>query len=351
MSRLALTPVFLLVLPCAALAQGTSSQRNTTQPGASSSLTIRGRIFTPQGGPLEQQVRVTLKTMSQAVVQEIFSDSVGNFEFRGVPVNNYEIVVWATDRYETTTERIEIYARASRMVFQNIFLKEKEDRNANSKPKGSVISVGELSMKVPKVAEDHYRRGLKLVTQKKYEESIPHFLAAIETFPAFYRALNDLGVQYLRLRRFDEALDVLNRAIGIAPNVPHALVNVAEVKIERGEDAEAVPLLQRALELDASNWLVHTLLGVTYYHQGDYPHAKNEFDRALLMGEMPTVAVNYLYVANVYIRQRDYPKAIAECEKYLKDYPKGPDVPEVQSKVALMRATMDGDTIAITSRP
>ncbi|MBI4469169.1 MAG: tetratricopeptide repeat protein [Acidobacteria bacterium] len=310
-------------------------------------FTIRGRIYMPSGAPADEQLRVTLKTFSQGIAQELYSDSVGNFEFKNIPSNSYELVVWGTDRFETTTERVEVYGRMGRIVPQNIFLvpKEKERKPRNA---GSVVSVGELRAKIPRDAERSYQRGTKLVKEKRYDESIAFFRQAITVFPEFFQALNDLGVQYVRLKRFDEALEVLHRAIALAPKAPQPWINVGHAMIQRGTPEEALVPLGQAVELDSSIWLTHLLLGIVHYRAGDYLSAQQEYEKALVLGEMPQVAVAHLHIANIHIRQRDFTRAIRDCERYLKSAPDGLDAPEALAKVNLMRQTMTGETIEIS---
>lgn len=331
--------------------EGGNTRGSGDRAPASSSFNIKGRIYTPVGAPVDEQLRVTLKTFSQGIVQEIFSDSVGNFEFRNVPNNSYEIVVWGTDRFETATERVEVFGRVGRVVFQNVFLLEKEKRKESSRSRGSVVTVGELKAKIPKEAEQSYERGTKLAREKKYEEALPHYRHAIEVCPEFFQALNDLAVQCTRLKRYDEAIELLQKAKTIAPGAPQPLINLAHVYLLREDDAEAFGLLNRAIEIDSSNWLAHLLMGTALYRRDDFHRAQQEFDKALLMGEPPDVAVVYLHVANIHIKQRDLPKAIAQCEKYLKQYPNGPDAAEASEKMNRMRSTMNGEPIKVSDTP
>src|SRR5262245_19963684 len=91
------------------LAQG-GGATNPGSPGRGVSHTIRGKIFMPSGSPPEQRLRVVLELNTGGIVSELFSDSVGNFEFRSLPNGTYKIVTPSDGHiYETAQESVELY--------------------------------------------------------------------------------------------------------------------------------------------------------------------------------------------------------------------------------------------------
>src|SRR5262249_2523996 len=128
----------VLLFSAVALAQGTSgSGTNAPSPGrgASISHTIRGKIFLPSGTPPEQRIRVVLELNTGGIAGEVFSDSVGNFEFRLLPNGVYKVTVPTDNRtYETTQESVELYGSFSRTVTTQVYLKPKNP-DSTFKPK------------------------------------------------------------------------------------------------------------------------------------------------------------------------------------------------------------------------
>ena len=80
------------------------------------------------------------------------------------------------------------------------------------------------SLKIESRAETHNNFGLMLLSQKRYDEAIPHFESASSDVK--YRniaiSLNNLGQTYYLLNRNQEALRTLNNAIRRAPNLCQA---------------------------------------------------------------------------------------------------------------------------------
>lgn len=58
-----------------------------------------------------------------------------------------------------------------------------------------------------------------------------------------------LGMSYLKLRNYSQALSVLSECIEASPDYAPALVGLAQVKLSAGDKKEALSLLNRALEL------------------------------------------------------------------------------------------------------
>src|SRR6188508_794897 len=71
----------------------TSSPPRNSPGATSSSHTIRGKVYLPSGAMPDQRIRVVLELNTGGVAAEIFTDSVGNFEFRGVTANSYKVTV------------------------------------------------------------------------------------------------------------------------------------------------------------------------------------------------------------------------------------------------------------------
>lgn len=332
-----------LVVGCVVMASGLaaaqSGQVERGVPGSAAVHSIRGRVFLPSGAPVESPLRVTLRTATQSVVAETFTDSVGNFEFRLVPNGNYEIVVWETNRFETTVERIEVFSRSSRVFSQNLFLREKET-DSTARPKAGVVSARSPEAAIPKAARKEYERGSKEARRGQAEKAIAHFQRALEQHPDYLQALNDLGVQYMKLNRWSEALAAFERAREIDPRAPHPHVNIGFVRLQERAFAEARDSFQRAVELDPGNWSYRMLLGLAFFQMNDLERAQAEWEKALSLGEPPAVSLVRLHLANLYIRQKDLIRAIEQSERYLKEVPDAPNARDVRERIHKMRQAL-----------
>src|SRR5262245_30239940 len=120
--------VFAALSACSATAnaQAGAGANNPNSPsrGSGVSHTIRGKFLLPSGNLPDQRMRVVLELNTGGVVNEIFSDSVGNFEFRALPNGTYKIVVPPDGRpYEVSQEVVELYGNFARTFSAQIYLK------------------------------------------------------------------------------------------------------------------------------------------------------------------------------------------------------------------------------------
>lgn len=312
--------------------QGTTRTQPTTQ-------TIRGRVYLPSAFPASSQLRVSLRTITQAVIQEAFTDSVGNFEFRNVSGGTYEVVVWETDDTEQSVERIEVESRVSRTFFANVFLKARPE--TESKTAGGVVSVHQLDPNVPKAARREYERGAKEAEKGAREKAISYFEKAVQLYPKYFQAFNDLGVQYSRVNRFADAETAFVKATELDPRAPFPYLNIGYMRIAQKQYQDAVEAFSRVTELDSMNWAGHLWLGVALMETSHYESSKSELETALALGKPPEASSARLYLANLFIRQGDLGKAIEQSELYLEESPKVANADEVRSKIAQMRSLME----------
>src|SRR5205085_8978103 len=140
----------LVALAQLVLAQGgrpSVSHPSPTSGDASSSGSIRGRVFLPDGTPLNQAVRITLLTpqLSQSTT---YTDFQGQFELKGVPTGNYQIEAEADQqRFEIVTQNVQVFKGVPSVI--TITLKEGTDKSGAPAPAHTVVLAGELAKNVP----------------------------------------------------------------------------------------------------------------------------------------------------------------------------------------------------------
>src|SRR6185436_17713889 len=69
----------------------------------------------------------------------------------------------------------------------------------------------------PKAAQQAFDRAMKLSTEAKPEAAIEKMKEAIKEFPDYFEAHLQLGNQFMKLGKLDEALSELDRAREINP--------------------------------------------------------------------------------------------------------------------------------------
>ena len=133
---------------------------------------------------------------------------------------------------------------------------------SRSSPGGESVSVASLNHRVPKAAKKAYERGRKFSDQGDVRRAAEEFEKAVALDPEYAAAHGDLGVQYVRMIRFEEAEAQLRQAIALDPYVSVSHSNLGWVLFHSRNFQEAEKSARSALALSINNDRAHFLLGL-----------------------------------------------------------------------------------------
>lgn len=308
---------FLLFFPATTLAQGGS---------------IRGNVLLPNGGFLNERARITLQT-DRGIRSNVFTDEQGRFQFNGLTPAVYEIVIEAEgDRFEKGRAKVEVFPGAPAIVTINLA----EKKRTNLKSSTKVVSAGELDPSVPGKARKEFERAGELAGSGKTEEAIGRLRKAIEIYPNYLMAHNDLGTHLLAQRKLDEAAAEFRRAIEIDPKAFNPRLNLGIVLVEQKQFAEAVTVLREALALQSDSAAAILYDGFARQGMKDIEGAERQLQLAYNLGG-PPFATALFHLGQIYLDRGDRIRAREAIEQYLRDQPNGPDAPEARKLAKILR--------------
>jgi Flp pilus assembly protein TadD len=125
------------------------------------------------------------------------------------------------------------------------------------------VSAATLRHAVPKAAAKAHERGRKLFASGKFSEALQELEKAVGLDPDFAEAHQNLGAMYLMLDRPAEAEPHIRRAIELNPLSSFAHVDLSAVQLLAGDFAGAESSARRALQLSGSNDWARFMLGAT----------------------------------------------------------------------------------------
>ena len=134
-----------------------------------------------------------------------------------------------------------------------------------------------------------------------------------------------------------EAEATFQHALQVSPKYPLAQIGLGMLLVDQKRYSEAIEHLDAAINLDESFPMAHLNLGVALLEKtpqtaSDLERADKAFHKALALGGTQMAYV-HKFLFNLSLRRRDYPKAIAALEAYLKEAPAAPDAPQVQAMI------------------
>lgn len=167
--------------------------------------------------------------------------------------------------------------------------------------------------------------GDKAYDRKDYARARELLEKAIEFFPNDVTTRNTLGLAYMNLGKYDEAIRWFNEVLSIDPLNAAAYNNLGFTYVESGKDvARGTKLIERAIELDPANPGCLESLGWAHYKAGLLDEAIRDFKRAFLFkDQMPSdlLSTAHYHLAIVYRDKGMAREAIAELEAALRADP------------------------------
>ncbi|MDI6797019.1 MAG: tetratricopeptide repeat protein [Desulfatibacillaceae bacterium] len=144
-----------------------------------------------------------------------------------------------------------------------------------------------------------------------YREALKH-----ESMGHDFRTLSELQLVLAMAGRFEEARQVLGKALKARPDDPGVLCNAGRHMIYAGQPDKALVFLQRAIDLLPDYAPAHDNMGEAYARLGLWEKALESYKQALFLGEETPWLLNnlgtvYLNLNRIEEARKSYEKALA----------------------------------------
>ncbi|MBC7925060.1 MAG: tetratricopeptide repeat protein [Bryobacteraceae bacterium] len=186
----------------------------------------------------------------------------GSFEMPGVAAGNYTLTVRSGEGETLHSEHLVSNAFPARV---NVRLPPETQKGSVLLGLSGSVSLHRLSHKVPRSARKEYEKSIRVGND--HEQAILHLVKAVAIDPEFVEALNNLGSRYIATKRPAEALKVLQQAIDVDSGSDLVLTNFAMASMALSNFADAERAARRACQVDAGNSGARYLLGLSLYGQ------------------------------------------------------------------------------------
>lgn len=160
----------------------------------------------------------------------------------------------------------------------------------------------------PLYKEDlHYHIGVQFMKITKYEEAITELLNALSINPKDPRAHNDIAITYKRLGKIKEAEQHFIKSIESERKFILPVINLCELYIENEQLNESEDIVRSSLNFNPNNPELHYNLGVIYQFMGKYEEALEEYSTVLKLEKFHPMALNNM--ALIYLNLGKYQKS------------------------------------------
>lgn len=298
---------------------------------------VEGAVYGPDSKGMANVV-MTLETQMGVQVDQDITKSDGRYRFAGVVAGVYYISVKPADAaFQQQRQRIELINSA---VDVNNFSKERVDFSLKAAVNPSPVIGTVFAQAIPPDAEKEYLSAINSISKGDRDAGIARLKKAIQVFPTYFLALQQLGLLYVENEKDQQAIDPLMKALRVNPKSAqsHLGLGMAHVNLDHLE--EAVSQLSMALELDPRLFRAHLYLGMALITMGKLDEAEKSLKAAYSIGGPNQARAAHLYLSAIYNTRKEYQKAINELETYLKENPKAPNAPRIQEAIAKLKAKL-----------
>lgn len=281
--------------------------------GVSAQAPTAIQLFLPGGALPGREIRFTL-TRDDGRVEILFTDTKGKYQLTGdlAREREYTIVIEGDRRvYDTTTQRFRIMRN---ITYVPIFLRPLKGEGA---PPKEIVDVSIYDAKVPAEAKAAYEQAMKAVSENNAEAAISEFTRALSLYPQYLRALNDLGVLYLKLNRLDEAVSTFTQAISLNQRFHFPRLNLGVAYNRQGKFGDAIKVLDKLVKEQPTlaNARIQLAEALIASRQTDAATEQLRLALADQNLESPARADAHFKLGFLLNREERYAAAVAEFEK------------------------------------
>jgi tetratricopeptide (TPR) repeat protein len=322
--KLWLLPLLTLVVSC-----GYASAQVAPSPR----VNVRGQIYAPNGATMQINVRFRLSGEEAGRPPETFdTDSKGAFVLYSMTQGaSYTLIVDTDGRnWATTTERFYVLGPRPFITIQlRPFVSEASTAGS--------VSVAELNQNIPRAARREYGSAIDQMAAGELDRARKSFQHAIELYADFVEARSELAVLLMRDGDIAGAETLLRRALEIDNSAVRPTLNLGLCLYRQERYADALPYLERGVQLQPVNANAHLLLGITMVMSGDDTRAEPVLLRAYEQGGKQYARAQF-YLSRLYTRQKNYARAAEALEVYLRDLPDEPNAESLRATLVKLRA-------------
>ena len=291
------------------------------------------RLVWPNERAVQEPVQLELLNSHGIPIQRTTTNSQGLASFGNLSPGEYRIKV---SRGENNLEAIS----------DNIVIMENEahhDEWIHASPKdasvlasaGPPVSVADL--KAPEKARKEKEKGSESLAKKDFKRALAHLQNAVEIYPQYASAWNDLGIARTRLNDLAGAREAWQKAMSADPKFVSPYLNLARILIAEKKAADAEKLLSTALAGNPSNSEGRYLLFETECMQHKFDPAMADLQK-IHAAEHKRFADAHVYAAQMLLDRNQDAAAMDQFQWYLKEDPDGPRVAAVKKAMAQVQA-------------
>src|SRR3954468_10731958 len=287
---------------------------------------IRGEIVPHDAGA------VSLHAVVSPFAISTLTGPDGGFRFRNVEAGAYTISAQVAGRGETRMT-IEVGpATADKKGRVDV----KIDTLGKGLNRDGAVIVSAREWKIPDRARREYEEASRKIAKRDFDGAIASLRQAVEIEPHFAAAWNHLGTIAYQSQRFREAEGYFRQGVEADPDAYEPVVNLGGVLLNRGNLEEARKYNSAAVLRRPNDALAQSQLGMTYMMLNQLEPAEKHLTLACQL-DPGHFSHPQLYLAEVYFRRKELPRAADQLDQFLQRHPDWPAAAKMKDSIERWR--------------
>jgi lipopolysaccharide biosynthesis regulator YciM len=309
------------------------AQRGRSVPGgrapSASQLTVR--VVGMDDHRIGSQFQVQLLNGGGVPIQMGFADSTGTARFGNIGSGSYRLRVTGAAIEEANTD-FEIMPGES-FHTETVRVKPLAQPSAHTASTGKPATVSAADLQAPDKAKKELAKGNDAVAHDDMKKAMDHYRKAIDDYPRYVAALNNLGVVCMQVNDLACGRESFEKAIQIDPNLARAYLNLARLTLRERQFVPAEALLVKAVAIEPLNPEALTMLSISELLQGKLDDAIANA-RKVHTVDHAGWGLAHLIAAQALEAKKLPGEAIAEYDLFVKEAPDNPNVPKARDAMA-----------------
>lgn len=318
----------------AALLSGTIVFAQGSQSGQQTVTTeLVVKVTYENDRPVGDQVRVQLTSSSGVPLMDSYTSGESEVHFFGVQPGGYRLRITGLDIEDKFSDySFSIQPReVTHMEF--IRVRRKPEKDAQTSTQSSVSAA---ALNVPAKAGSEFDKGVKALNKKDPEEARRRFARAVELYPRYAAAFNNLGVISMQQGNTDEGLGFFRQAVLADEQYAPPYLNLAKAVFRKKDYVEAEQLLLKATSIDPTNVEMLAILAMIEFDSNKMPLALINARKAIGQPNHERFAYAHYIVGRVLESQHQTAEALAEYRLFLKEAPNDSSALDVRGFIAAL---------------
>jgi len=333
LSRTSAAIMLLVVLVARSVISAQIQHRLPQEPGSSTqnTVTLGGWVTADYGGSVTSGVTVHLETSEGMNCGDQPVNTSGYFEYVGLTKAYYHLTVTASG-FQTYHQDVSLGTVSDKLVI-NVHLIPTTASKSLPPPASSSFT----DANAPKKARKEYEKGSAALRNNNLAEAESHLGKAVAEYPCYVRAQADLAQVLSEKQQFPASEAALKKALECDPDYLDIYNELGQLYYNEKKYQDSQAVLQEGLRRSPKSWQFYYQLGADHYHLGQYETAAQDFVKAESLNSSITAEV-HVRLADVYLKEKDYPKAYAEMQSYVRAEPNGAYAERVRGLMHRMEA-------------